>query len=99
MGTNLDHHSEQIITDSSQRITIFPNEDRRPQVDLVSKHVALHLFAVIHEHHAEDFWEYFDQFGVYDEAGRPQDGAGSPMSFDVNCRARKYVAFLCRSCL
>jgi hypothetical protein len=61
-GNDLDHNSERILKASSQLITILPNEDRRPQVELVSKHVALHLFAIIDEHRAENFWEYFDQF-------------------------------------
>ena len=61
-GHNVDARSDAIIEASSQLITIFPDKHRMPRVDLVSKHVAMHLYAIIEDHNEEDFWKYFNQF-------------------------------------
>lgn len=61
-GHNLNHGAEVVLRTSSQLITIFPRKDRRPQVDLVSKHVTSHLFDAIDLHKAERYWEFFNQF-------------------------------------
>jgi hypothetical protein len=72
-GNNLDHNSERVIKAASQLITLFPDKNRQPQVTLVSKHIASHLYAVIAAQRAEGFWEYFNQFW---SVGRSRPAAG-----------------------
>jgi hypothetical protein len=49
------------INISSLLFVIVPNTTRQPQVTLVSRHIANHLFDAALKHDARKFWSYFNQ--------------------------------------
>jgi hypothetical protein len=61
-GVGVDHNSDAVLKASSQLLTISPDTNRRPHVNLVSRHVGGHLFETIIQHDAARFWDYFNQF-------------------------------------
>jgi hypothetical protein len=60
--TGIAHTSERILKDSSQLISICPDDKRMPEIVLVSKHIAFILYKAVLSLDYQKFWKYFNQF-------------------------------------
>jgi hypothetical protein len=67
-GGGVSINSDQVLKASSQIITVVPEEDRRPQVDLVSKYISSRLYDIVLQSDAKKFWDYFNQFSSVEKS-------------------------------
>lgn len=72
-----DYLDEAVLKTPSQIITIIPNQDRYPEVALVSRHIGEHLYRAILYNNAANFWALFNMFWSVPETHTSAGGFGN----------------------